>query len=506
MNCLKKVITLVLICVLVFFSSCKKGPYVAGDGDIITLTASALTIKIGDTILITITGIKANGRPMPDETLVRVSADSGSFTNEAGNPVQAVLLMSGKALVTYISDPNFTGDAVNITAQCGSAQINPEALVITIEKVVVEENVPPIAAFTFSPTNPKSGETIHFNAEASTDPDGEITEYRWNFGDSNQDIVTNVPSTTYSYSVKEEKTFVVTLTVTDNDHATNVISIEVTVSPKDNQGPLADFVIETDNPKSGEPVSFRSTSKDDGDIVSYAWDFGDGGTSAARNPVHIYTVEVKTTFVVSLTVVDDQGLSDIANKPVTIDVEGGIHGPTAVFDYSPKTPKAGQTVYFTNESTSPDDLTLTYEWNFGDSAEAPENERYLENPSHIYQAEGEYLVRLTVTDSAGSTATAKQTVTVSAADVLPSAYFTYTFESNDGPHINERIEFDASGSTPPGTIVQYIWNLGDGYTSVDTQPIHGHKYTEAGEKTVNLTVVDDTGATGSTSRTFTVKE
>ena len=56
-----------------------------------------------------------------------------------------------------------------------------------------------------------------------------------------------------------------------------------------------------------EGIQFKSDgSKDeDGKIVSYLWDFGDGSTSAEVNPVHVY--ERKGSYKVTLIVKDDKG-------------------------------------------------------------------------------------------------------------------------------------------------------------------------------------------------------
>lgn len=68
----------------------------------------------------------------------------------------------------------------------------------------------------------------------------------------------------------------------------------------------------------GQSVSFSSigSSDSDGTIVSYNWDFGDGGTSSSRHPSHIYSAE--GTYVVKLTVTDDEGLTDRDTAPCTV--------------------------------------------------------------------------------------------------------------------------------------------------------------------------------------------
>jgi len=94
------------------------------------------------------------------------------------------------------------------------------------------QNQPPVASFTYSPTKPKSGEQVTFDASASYDPDleGEIVSYKWDFGDgtaSEGEIVNH----RFRGAQNEPKTYTVTLTVEDNDGATDTETISVTVEP-----------------------------------------------------------------------------------------------------------------------------------------------------------------------------------------------------------------------------------------------------------------------------------
>jgi PKD repeat protein len=70
----------------------------------------------------------------------------------------------------------------------------------------------PIASFTFSPERPRVGEEMTFHASSSSDPDGEIVSYQWDFGDGNS---ASGQLVTHTYS--EPGLYTVTLNVTDND-------------------------------------------------------------------------------------------------------------------------------------------------------------------------------------------------------------------------------------------------------------------------------------------------
>jgi len=77
-------------------------------------------------------------------------------------------------------------------------------------------NEPPVASFSFAPTQAAPGETITFDATGSSDPDGSIVRYDWDFGDGT--VLSDAgPTPTHTYAT--EDVFTVALTVTDNDGA-----------------------------------------------------------------------------------------------------------------------------------------------------------------------------------------------------------------------------------------------------------------------------------------------
>ncbi len=88
----------------------------------------------------------------------------------------------------------------------------------------------PIASFSYSPESPGLGEEVTFDASSSTDPDGEIVSYEW---DWNNDGVYDESTTslTVTHSWNEEGTYQVGLRVTDNDGTTDSTSKEVTIKP-----------------------------------------------------------------------------------------------------------------------------------------------------------------------------------------------------------------------------------------------------------------------------------
>lgn len=80
--------------------------------------------------------------------------------------------------------------------------------------------------------------------------------------------------------------------------------------------PTASFAVETHSPAKDQEIKFTSTSTDDGEIVSYRWNFGDNTISTEENPTHRYNTTGEYNVV--LVVVDDYGLSDSCYDNITV--------------------------------------------------------------------------------------------------------------------------------------------------------------------------------------------
>jgi PKD repeat protein len=106
--------------------------------------------------------------------------------------------------------------------------------------------------------------------------------------------------------------YTVVLTVTDDEGATGSISREVAVTAA-NDSPTAAF----GSSCNGLSCSFTDASTDsDGSVTGWSWDFGDGGTSTARNPSRVYPAA--GTYLVTLTVTDDGGATGQRSGSVTV--------------------------------------------------------------------------------------------------------------------------------------------------------------------------------------------
>lgn len=219
----------------------------------------------------------------------------------------------------------------------------------------------------------------------------------------------------------------------------------------------------------------------DGTIASYKWSFGDGSTATGEAAQHEYARP--GTYTIALTVTDDRGATDNSSRSVT--VAAPDQAPTAEFAVA----TAGlKTSVDGSASADADGAIASYAWDFGDGTKGTGA-----TADHVYAKDGSYVIRLTVTDEAGTTASIERTVTV--ANAAPTAAIAHTIDGLAAT-------FDASESTDAdGAIDSYAWDFGDGTTGSGKQA--DHRYAKAGTYTVSLKVTDTLGA--STTETLEVQ-
>jgi len=167
-------------------------------------------------------------------------------------------------------------------------------------------NVPPTASF----SSAVSYRDLSVDAAGSSDSDGTITSYTWNFGDNS-----TASGITAAHAYAAAGSYTVRLTVTDNSGASTVTTRTVNATnPPANLPPTAAFSYQV------TPLALSvdaSTSADtDGTVTGYRWDFGDGGTGTGVTAAHTYAVD--GSYQVTLTVTDNSTATGQATQTVVV--------------------------------------------------------------------------------------------------------------------------------------------------------------------------------------------
>ena len=173
------------------------------------------------------------------------------------------------------------------------------------------------ASIASSPTDRPN--QIAFDASGSTThPGATFVSWQWTFGDGGS---ANGPAPVHQYA--QPGIYPVMLTVTDDYGQTADTQINLTVAGDD---PVAIATGGIVTPNTGNAAFDGSQSYDPDDstnpgdgIVTWLWDFGDGGIGSGPTPVHSYGQN--GTYTAILTVTDNEGATDSASVTVVVDVQ-----------------------------------------------------------------------------------------------------------------------------------------------------------------------------------------
>lgn len=261
----------------------------------------------------------------PDRIKGITNTPSGTIYPSSGlslaNPEIAIASMAGGMDASDGGWPVLMG-LVPVTSSGITLAIDEDHVVSTERKhstesipfVVFEPvgNIDPTAVATADTLTGDITLEVNFDGSTSSDADGSIVSYDWDFGDGN---AASGPTANHTFG---PGTFDVVLTVTDDLGGTGTDTIQISVSAP-NQAPTASFTFNPNPGIVGQSVSFdgSGSSDPDGFIASYAWDFGDGNNGTGATPGH--TFADTGSYTVELTVMDDDGATHSYNQLVNVD-------------------------------------------------------------------------------------------------------------------------------------------------------------------------------------------
>ncbi len=387
---------------------------------------------------------------------------------------------------------------------------------------------------------------VSFDGSGSSDPDGIIETYEWDFGDESPVGSGATPSHTYDTA----GTYNILLTVTDNAGARDSHPTTAGIDST-NQPPLAD----ANGPYNGEtdePITFDGTGSSDpnGDFLTYDWDFGDDSVATGVTSRHLYSAD--GAYPVTLTVTDDNGAITSDSTSATIggsdqapvaDPGGpytGTGGVIIIFDGTGSAPGAstpqGETTVVCGadfETATPCGVGDTnaagilsldvdgtlydveFKFDFGmDLFELPfifntDPEALaaavavsdaLDTVSEVVTVDQQNFFGIPFGIETGVGINPRPLLAVRSADYLGAEWQT-DVTSNEVSGASSYAVFTAEADTV-AEIVSYDWDFGDGFTESGPNP--QHYYIHSGTYPVTLTVVDNNAASDLGSTTATI--
>ena len=455
----------------------------AATEDINTLTANSYTVTVTDqadaTCTATTTVTVADGT---QPTVVANASTTNACTGD-------MITLTGSGASTYTWD-NGVNDGVafaatttttyTVTGTDGAGCTNTDAITVTVTTCTT-----PSASFTASATSICEGDCIDLTNTSTNIPPGSLVG--WNFPGSSTPNSTQTSPTNICYPASGS--YWVTLVYSDATFAlvdSTGMAIDVTVCNVD--PPIADFSASLTNICEGDCIDFTdlSTSTATGGITTWAWDFGNGATSALPNPTGI-CYATAGTYDVELTVTDANGThTETKTSYITVTVCAGPQ-PIADFSASNTTLCEGDCIDFTDLSTSSAAGGITgWSWDFGNGQTST-----LQNPTGIcYATAGNYTVTLIVTDANGNGTETKTSYIVVTTCVGPTASFNVV--PNTTICEGDCIGFvNTSTNVPPGSFVGWNFPGATPNTSTVSSPSN-ICYNTAGSYWVTLVITDAT--------------
>ncbi len=323
----------------------------------------------------------------------------------------------------------------------------------------------PTAAFSATPVNVCAFAPLQFNDLSTGNPD----QWSWTFGDGN---TSNLQNPVHTY--RDTGTFTIRLTVFNNRCPdTSTITGYIRVLP-----PIARFTYAVNCTINKRQVSFTDQSTSP---LAWSWNFGDGNSSSAQNPTHLYAS--LGTYTVTLTATNG-GCSHSVTQTIRLVDE------RPAFTANRVTICKNESIQFTGTVPNASNI-VAWNWNFGDGGTGTGP-----TPTYTYPNAGTYTVRLVVTDINNCRDTLVQTNYIRVNG--PTAAFT---QAPPRVCLGSDVSFSNTSATDGvNPITLSTWDLGNSVRTTTADNPFVYTYPAAGSYSVKLIVQDAAGCRDSITR------
>jgi gliding motility-associated-like protein len=319
----------------------------------------------------------------------------------------------------------------------------------------------PMANFSENNTAGCAGLTTTFNDLSTNDGINNIISWQWDFGDG---TVQTFPGPPFQHTYNIPGTYSVKLKITD---AAGCVDSLVKTNLIVATDPIPNFMSPDTLACPNSNVRFINQSN----AVNYTstWEFGDGNSSAANSPTHTYSAN--GIYSVKLTITDQYGCSDSITRITYVVVDS----PVADFVMSDSiTACTPLQVQFTNTSH----YYYSSYWDLGTGGSTT-----ITNPVNFYNDPGIYPVKLIVTSPGGCVDSITKNITI-----YDTAGASIDYVTNNGCK-PLTIQFNAVSPVPS----DYLWDFGDGSTTLTNNPDVVHTYNKLGTFLPKLVILDPAG-------------
>lgn len=359
-----------------------------------------------------------------------------------------------------------------------------EILEETFTKVIAIANQSVFVTFTATPDSGPAPLEVTFDGSKSSDPDGQIVNYEWDF---DEDGIYDAEGAEAVYVFKEAGTYNVELRITDNNgeysSATNIVNVksDEIISTVITNTPADEILV----PNRAYQFDASQSASDEGTITKYEWNFGDGTPKVGRKVTHTY--ENEGVYALTLKLTDDAGNVREYEKDYT--VSASASGLFARIQSTPTSDDAGRIsgiaplrLNLDAGGSSGGDI-VDYNWDFDGDGQFDANGQTVD---HVYTVPGEYDLQLQIISADDKTALA----TVKVVAESPGLQAKVTANPING-QVPLDVTFDASATRVPEgkDVVTFRWDFGDGTPIKREGSRITHRYNKIGIFTAKVEAI-----------------